>query len=242
LYAALGAHEGDTIRYAVTAPNMLEITAHVRGSPAVISLAGVFGDSPQESVDGASPLWLRKRLAKYRKLTKQHELFIAEEVLRLIPRVANRRDPMWRVARFMIDMLLWCWTADGIDVSGEAARDSLKYDCYRQFHTVEARKQWYENRGYGRGLRHEHAVPRNQLITWMLSQPQPFTCEKILEVLRRLCFAVIVTVEEDNELKSHGVKDTLPAEWKWAADGEARLMRYEVAKLLPSVRQPLTMG
>jgi len=111
-----------------------------------------------------------------------------------------------------------------------------------QLHTVEARKRWEQNRGRGAGLRHEHAVPRNQLIRWMLERPERPAPADVKAFLSRLCFAVVVTVEEDNELRATGFKDSLPDGWDWNAKGDERLLRYARARLLEAVRRPDSAG
>ncbi|WP_437998934.1 hypothetical protein WMF26_02015 [Sorangium sp. So ce185] len=129
-----------------------------------------------------------------------HRQFIAEEIARLSERARDPNDRMRRVARFLIDSLLWCWTADGLDAEGNSVRDGIKYDLRHQMHTRDAQTLWKNNGQRGTGLRHEHAVPRKALIDHLLSLPAPLSAEVVLRVLERLCFAVIVTKTQDDAL------------------------------------------
>lgn len=231
LYSSMQVKAGDVITYTVSAPNTITILSHHRAS---INETPDQVESGDTSVPNILPPWMVKRL-RYRKLQDEHQQFIAQEIARLIPVAANQGHS-WRTARFLIDSLLWCWTADGIDADGDAGRDKLKYDCMRQLHTVKARERWEQNKGKGAGLRHEHAVPRKQLIKWMLDRRPHPTADEVQAFLCRLCFAVVITVDEDRQLKPY--KDSLPDDWDWNAQGDARLLRYEKVGLLHLVRPP----
>ncbi|AUX20035.1 uncharacterized protein SOCEGT47_004980 [Sorangium cellulosum] len=238
LYAALDVKEDDVLTVTINAPATITILSHKR--------APTRKAPPERTSRGPNsspgvPRWMATRL-RNQTLGDEHRQFISGEIAKLIPVAADQSHSSWRTARFLIDSLLWCWTADGIDDRGEACRDRLKYDCLRQFHTVDARKRWEQNRGRGTGLRHEHAVPRNQLITRMLSRGQHPTQAEVNALLCRLCFAVVVTVEEDDELKAKGLKDCLPDGWDWNAEGDQRLLRYARAGLIDVVRQPSSTG
>ncbi|WP_434042997.1 MULTISPECIES: hypothetical protein [Sorangium] len=238
LYAALDVREGDVLTFAITAPSTVTILSHSRVSSSAAPSQTV-ARGPRASA--RAPRWMATRL-RYQELGDDQREFISQEIARLIPVASDYGHSSWRTARFLIDSLLWCWTADGIDERGEAGRDRLKYDCIRQFHTVEAHKRWEQNRGRGAGLRHEHAVPRNQLITWLLERRERPAPADVKAFLSRLCFAVVVTVEEDNELRAKGVKDSLPDGWDWNAEGDDRLLRYAKAGLLDAVRRPDPTG
>lgn len=233
LYSVMRLEVGDTITYTVNAPNTITILSHLRASTNEGQSKVGSGAMPPAM---RGPKWMTNRL-RYRKLADENQQFIAHEIARLIP-VAVTPGHSRRTARFLIDSLLWVWTADGIDEQGEAGRDKLKYDCMRQFHTVDARKCWEQNKGKGTGLRHEHAVPRKQLIAWLLDQSPHLSPADVQAFLRRLCFAVVITIDEDRVLKAKGVNDKLPEEWDWNADGDARLLRYDNAGLIGMVRPP----
>lgn len=144
---------------------------------------------------------------------------------------------MRRIARFLIDSLLWCWTADGINDAGEAGRDKLKYDCDHQLHTVNARAVWEANGRSGKGLRHEHAVPRRVLLKCLLESPEPMSDAEVFEFLNRLCFAVIITIEDDR-LFAGELKANMPQPWDCSAQGEARFARYDAVGLRHLLLQP----
>jgi len=129
-----------------------------------------------------------------RRLDQPHKLFIAEEISRHAVVAADPKHSMHRIARFLIDSLLWCWTADGIDDDGIAKRDLLKYDFDWQYHT-EAARLLSEKQGSSKGLIHEHAVPRNEIIRLLL-QVRP-TAHDTFDILERICFAVVMTREQD---------------------------------------------
>jgi hypothetical protein len=153
--------------------------------------------------------------------------------------VVAREDgnPMKRIARFLIDSLLWCWTADGINDDGEAGRDKLKYDCAHQLHTVDALARWEANGRRGTGLRHEHVVPRKVLLKCLLESPKVFSEAEVFEFLDRLCFAIIVTTEEDRLFVGE-LKSSMPQPWDCSAQGEARFERYEAVNLRQFVLRP----
>jgi hypothetical protein len=162
---------------------------------------------------------------------------LVAEISRLVPIAQDRQNPMARVARFLVDSLLWCWTADGIDEAGNAVRDGLKYDLRHQRHTAAAHDLWVANGFRGAGLRHEHAVPRRVLLEHLLTLQEPLP-KNIASVLEPFCFAVIVSTAEDAELRRRRLGDAMPEGWTFAGGRGNAMARYVAAELAGTVRTP----
>ena len=174
-----------------------------------------------------------------RKLDDLHKHFIAAEIARHIVVAGDTGHAMRKISRFLIDSLLWCWTADGIDGDGDAKRDLLKYDCDLQRHTAAAVERWEENGRKGTGLRHEHAVPRRELIELLL-RLRPTETE-VFDLLEKMCFAVIVTKEEDDKL-SEKYRNRMPTTLSRDTNGDALLARYIEVNLKTAIRSPRRAG
>jgi len=170
---------------------------------------------------------------------EDHRAFLAKEIDRLLPIARDPRNPMARIARFLIDSLLWCWTADGVDSDGNAVRDGLKYDLRHQRHTTQALELWEANGRRGSGLRHEHAVPKTVLLKHLLTL-EDATPSLVGKTLERFCFAIIVSRSEDDLLNERGYRETMPPDWSFAAADCDPLARYVACDLGTSVRDPLT--
>lgn len=223
LHAALGLMPGHVVNFVVRSSNTI-----------VIVYAGAAALAPALAGD-ATVSARRDRRMRYRPLGPAHKQFIAAEICRLGAFARDARNPSRRTARFLIDSLLWCWTADGIDAAGHTGRDKLKYDCDHQLHTRDAKRIWFANGRRGSGLRHEHAVPRNEIIHCLLERPR--TEAETLELLERLCFAVIVTKAEDKKFTG-ALRDTMPRPWSCAAHGEERFARYAAVGLRGEIVEP----
>jgi len=172
-------------------------------------------------------------------LGDRHRAFLAEEIARLVPRARDTDEPMARVAKFLIDSMLWCWTADGVDHSGNVVRDGIKYDLQHQRHTERARTSWEEaGRRWVRGMRHEHVVPRCVLLKHILTMEAPSTVA-IGQALRRFCFSVILLKEEDDLLRDKRLVSRMPDGWTFA-DGDCdALARYAACGLAATIRTPI---
>ena len=170
-------------------------------------------------------------------LGQPHREFLVAEISRLVPIAQDERNAMARVGRFLIDSLLWCWTADGIDAAGNAVRDGLKYDLRHQRHTAAAHEIWVANGFRGAGLRHEHAVPRRVLLEHLLTLEAPLP-GTVAAVLEPFCFAVIVSKAEDAELRRRRLSESMPEGWTFAAGAGTSMARYVAAELAGTVRTP----
>jgi hypothetical protein len=132
LYQVIGLKAGQVVHFKIPSPDSIVITYH--GEP----VQSPFDADPKARIK-------RSRTKSYRPLDEVHKRFIAAEIARLAVVARDDANPMRRIARFLIDSLLWCWTADGINDAGEAGRDKLKYDCAHQLHTVDALARWEAN-------------------------------------------------------------------------------------------------
>lgn len=221
LHDALGLQAGQLLQIIVESPNTVVI---------VHTGAGPLQGRPIARAR-------RSRGVKYKPLSIVHKEFIAAEICRLAGIARGAAHPSRRTARFLIDSLLWCWTADGIDDVGDAGRDKLKYDFDHQRHTRAAKDLWISNGRRRTDLRHEHAVPRKELLRCLLESPQRRTEPETLEFLERLCFAVIVTKDEDAKFKG-SLRDTMPLPWSCDAKGEQRFDRYRAVGLRHEIIEP----
>ncbi len=224
LYRVLGLESGHVLHFEVPSSDTVVIVDH---GPSQSLHTGSLKKEPIK----------RSRTKSYRPLNDVHKQFIAAEIARLAVVAREAGNPMRRIARFLIDSLLWCWTADGINDAGEAGRDKLKYDCAHQMHTVDALARWEANGKRGTGLRHEHAVPRKMLLKCLLESPKVLSETEVFEFLNRLCFAIIVTTEEDR-LFSGELSSNMPQPWDCGAQGEARFARYEAVGLSQRILKP----
>lgn len=178
-----------------------------------------------------------RRGTKWEPLSGPHKEFISAEIAQLI-RVA--RDPqhhMQRVARALIDTLLWCWTADGVDPrTGQAGRDKMKYSFDHQYFTADAHDRWMKQGRHASGLRHEHAVPRCVLIDCMTSRPEAPNSQDVLSFLEANCLAVIVTAEENIAL-NRWFKDSMPDTWACQNLNPNAFARYDEVGLRDRIRR-----
>lgn len=221
LHDALGLQAGQLLQIVVESPTVIAIV-----------------DNGSGPVEGRPSTGIqRSRSVKYRPLSSAHKEFIAAEICRLVRIARDEAHSSRRTAKFLIDTLLWCWTADGIDDAGDAGRDKLKYSFEYQRHARAAKALWISNGRRPTGLRHEHAVPRKELLRCLLESPQPRSEAETLEFLDRLCFAVIVTKDEDDKLKG-ALRDTMPAPWSCSVSGEQRFARYRAVGIRDDIIEP----
>ena len=223
LHKTLGLKPGDVVSFVVRSPTSIIVVHAGSASPTGAQVS----DAAQAAV--------RRQRRRYRPLGAEQKQFIASEICRLVHTARDTQHLSWRTARFIIDSLLWSWTADGIDNDGYVGRDKLKYDCNYQMHTREAKRIWLTKGRRGAGLRHEHAVPRREIIQCLLEKPR--TEAETLELLERLCFAVVVTKDEEKKFTG-ALRNSMPRPWNCAAHGEALLARYNEVGLSDQVIKP----
>lgn len=72
-----------------------------------------------------------------------------------------------------------------------------------------------------KGLRHDHAVPRNMLRKQILAMPRPST-DELIAFLNHHCVGVAITPEEDARLRAAKLGMRMPAGWVWGGDINAR--------------------
>lgn len=127
---------------------------------------------------------------------------------------ATADNSMRKVARHLLDSVLWLWTADAIDPrDGCVKRDAIKHDFEHLRYTKAALQQLRANQAahpyrtsrWRDGLQHEHIVPKKYLLDRILSGDHG--PESIRELLDRLCRAAIVTADEHSDLPD------LPERW-----------------------------
>ncbi|WP_437498155.1 hypothetical protein [Sorangium sp. So ce1099] len=178
-----------------------------------------------------------RRGTKWEPLSGPHKEFISAEIAQLIRVARDPKHHMEKVARALIDTLLWCWTADGVDSrTGQAGRDKMKYSFDHQYFTIDAYERWMSQGRRASGLRHEHAVPRCVLIHWMISQPDAPNNRDVLSFLETNCFAVIVTTEENISLNKR-FRDSMPDTWACRSPNPNAFARYDAVGLRDQVRR-----
>lgn len=117
----------------------------------------------------------------------------------------------------VIDQIFWVWTEfDG------------KY---------EGCKYWSESainsKLIGKGLVHEHIVPRKIIRDRLLNINNP-TPDAIRSLLDQFCIGVVVTQKEDKKLDSLKLRSKMPNDW----DGNDAWARHKAAGIISiSVRQ-----
>jgi hypothetical protein len=102
----------------------------------------------------------RTRRAQYRPLGPAEHRYIAEYIHALVPAARQSDHPMQDLARWLIAIAMWRWTADGVNEAGRVIKDALKYDLTVHRATRAAREAAVTSTA---GLRHEHIVPRDLL-------------------------------------------------------------------------------
>lgn len=136
--------------------------------------------------------------------------------------------PLAALGKRLLHTALWCWTADAM-IDGRYVRDRVKFDMTTLPHTAAAGRALSR-----RELRHEHAIPRKAVVTWLLekhdswaTRPAHEALSDIQEVLCQ-CPPVIVTRRED-EMLSRRFKACMPTTWK---RGQSPFLRYTESGLL----------
>ena len=113
----------------------------------------------------------------------------------------------------VVDQIFWVWTEfegkhKGCEFWSEAAINSKLV---------------------GKGLIHEHIVPRKIVRELLLDFDSP-TPDAIRSLLDRFCIGVVVTQEEDERLNSLGLRSKMPEDW----DGSDPWARHKAAGIVPT--------
>jgi hypothetical protein len=145
-------------------------------------------------------------------LSEDDEQWIATELLRQLETM--RKDPRrvaWAYA--LIDDLLWFWTADAVHPDGKIRRDAIKTDP--RFHSTDAARRSLDD-GFSLKedkVQHEHAGERAEIIAALKANAH--TVAKVLEIVRHLNVAVLVTRREHKALgKRHWPEAWHERQWR----------------------------
>lgn len=150
---------------------------------------------------------MSKDKPKFERLDQSDETWLATEIHHLLD--ALRTDPRRRAwAYALIDDLLWFWTADAVH-QGKVRRDAIKTDA-RYLHSTEAARRSLADRDVREEhpVQHEHAGERVEIIDVLRAHGH--TVPQVLEILRHLNVAVIVTHDEHKRVG----KRQWPEEWR----------------------------
>ena len=168
---------------------------------------------------------------RYRDLNTEERLQICEFIRSHVPLAQDDKHAFRRFARWQISLLLWRWTADAFCLRKKVIQpDAAKYNVALLPATLNARKLRANSI---RGLRHEHTVPRIVLTDLIIEGD--LDVDQIYDLLTRHCRAVIVTLEEDQELSKHG-KKTMGSDWE--RETGCPYARYKAAGLLDQIVWP----
>ena len=162
---------------------------------------------------------------RYRHLKQDERIELCRFIRSYVPVAKDKTKPFWKFARWQISLLLWRWTADAYCTRENVIRpDAIKYDVEMLPATTRARELRKKSI---RGLRHEHTVPRILLAERIIEND--LCANQIYLLLTRHCRAVIVTLEEDQQLSKHG-KKSMASDWDWEIG--CPYARYKAAGLL----------
>jgi hypothetical protein len=167
-------------------------------------------------------------IPRYRHLNEGERLQICDFIRSQVLVAQDEKHAFRKFARWQISLLLWRWTADAYCQREDVIRpDAIKYDVEMLPATKKARA--LRERSI-RGLRHEHCVPRIVLTDLIIKGD--LSTDEIYRLLARHCRAVIVTLEEDQQLSEHG-KKTMGEGWK--SETGCPYARYQAADLLQEI-------
>lgn len=172
------------------------------------------------------------RKIKHEPLLPVHRRHLAELLAQLAPHAANEQDPLQTHAAHLLSTICWYWSADAYNPnSGRVVRDGFKTDWTRLRYTAKAYARWETNVARRKadpkhkefaGIQHDHAVPRDVLLSLMMRPPS--SVASIEDMMSRLCHGVLVTKEQhEKEL----LKSTMPPDW----DGRDPYARYRHARI-----------
>ena len=98
----------------------------------------------------------------------------------------------------VINSVLWGWTE--------------RFGKYKGCRGSYAAHKHYNLHGY-KGLRHDHAIPRNILVKMIVGKRTHLSANKMLKLLREFCVAVVITSKEDSQLSKAGLRQKMPKKW-----------------------------
>ena len=149
----------------------------------------------------------------YRALNESEQMPLCQLIWPWAEAGRNIGSPYHDMASQQIAELLWRWTVDGVDVeTGSVERNVVKHDP-DLLPITQAALDWInQNPSLSRSkhLTHEHTVPRKMLADQMIAQNMDIN--KMFELLRTFCKAVIITREEDALILP---RRAMPAGWVW---------------------------
>lgn len=137
-----------------------------------------------------------------------------------------------RLGTHLLHTAAWCWTADAM-VGGAYVRDAVKFETAFLPHTRAAAAVTD-----GESLRHEHAVPRKQIVAHLTSLcrwselAEDDAVSEIQSVLAA-CPPVIVTAPEATKLDAE-FRSRMPDGWHF---GESPFARYVASGLVQRIDQ-----
>lgn len=111
-----------------------------------------------------------------------------------------------------INSLLWTWT----ERFGKYKGCRCSVSAYRHY-----------RRHKGKGLRHDHSIPRKLIVEYFLTQKSSLTPRKVLRFLRKYCEGIVLTKKEDAILSKAGLRQRMPKGWDW----DHPHARYKAAKI-----------
>ncbi len=137
-----------------------------------------------------------------------HNRELKDRIADLISRLfKEKNDGDEFLIGILIDRLLWAAT----EYSNTNANVKYLGQPYWSKKAVLRYAQNKENPAIGNfnGLRHEHVVPRKVVKSYILGLSDK-SSKNILKVLEQCSHAVVVTIDEDNELKRRGLNRAMP--------------------------------
>jgi hypothetical protein len=151
----------------------------------------------------------------YRKLNDCEKRCICTQIAYFRALALDSTNPLRDVARKLISLMLWRWTADAVKITedrtntGIIRQDAWKYNTDEIPATKEAKK--IRANGY-KGLIHEHVVPQRLIINKILSQEMNEST--LFDFLTKFCKAAIISKDEDRILEKK-LRNTMPENWDW---------------------------
>ena len=157
-----------------------------------------------------------------RPLRDEEKRCICQFIRAFVPVARITDHPFRKIAEDQISLLMWRWTADGVNTkTGLVRKDGLKRSIKFQRHTRKACKV---ARTSAKSLRHEHVVPRNVLAREIVDKDM--SEGEIHRFLTKFCLAAIVTKKEDQSLN----RAEMPEDWDFSTGNP--FQRYVDAKLI----------
>lgn len=150
---------------------------------------------------------MTKTAPRFERLSDADETWLATEIHRLLPTLrSDERRYAWAYA--LVDDLLWFWTADAVH-QGKVKRDAIKADRRYQHSTAAARSSLADREvRKEHPVQHDHAGEIARIIAVL--EKHGHTVAAVLEILRHLNVAVLVTAEEHKLVR----KRSWPDAWR----------------------------